>query len=284
MKVTKYKNGKTKKISLNQFTTSNHTFVNKSSEDLSLLEDSSIDSVVTSPPYFNLRVYTGNQAEVGLEKTIEEYVQTMVNFSMEIYRVLKDTGSYFLNLGDTLKNGDKYLIPHRVAIALKEDGWILNDEIVWSKNNPIPSNNKRSIYSHEYIFHFVKTKEFKYNYQRKADWSSLVKSKTGRMFSVLETDSSIIKTNVANSLVLRKECRLRGFELANHALYPVELPLYLISLSTDEGDLVLDPFSGSGTTGEAALMINRNYVGYELDPLSIKASVIRLDMALANAA
>jgi DNA modification methylase len=247
--------------------------VNQSSEDLSLIPSGIIDTIITSPPYFNLRNYEGGSDEVGLEKTIPEYVNTIVKFSREMKRVLKGTGSYFLNLGDTLRNGEKYLIPHRVAIALKEDGWILNDEIVWSKKNPIPTNHNRSIYSHEYIFHFVKTKEFEYYPQTKLNWGDIsVTSGTGRM-------GSIIHTSVATTLKLRNECLNQGFELTNTAIFPSILPEYLMSLTTTKGDLILDPFNGSGTTASACKKMGRDYIGYDLNPEYIDASIIRLQLA-----
>jgi len=158
----------------------------------------SIDLVVTSPPYWGLRDY-GIDGQIGLEDHPQKYIDELVNVARQIRRVLKKSGSFYLNLGDTyfstmgnnstfskdttvkgsrerrhyehkikqsnwLQPKQLMLIPSRVAIALQEDGWILRNDIVWYKPNHMPSSGKdRLTCSWEHVFHFVKSRKYFYD-------------------------------------------------------------------------------------------------------------------------
>jgi DNA modification methylase len=139
------------------------------------LPDNSIDFCMTSPPYWRLRDY-GISGQIGQEKTPEEYIEKLVVIFRELKRVLKDTGSFYLNLGDTYIGPDccrvrswkkpkqLALIPSRVAIALQDDGWILRNDICWIKPNGLPSSVKDRLTNRwEHIFHFVKQKKYYYD-------------------------------------------------------------------------------------------------------------------------
>jgi DNA modification methylase len=139
------------------------------------LPEKSIDFCMTSPPYWQLRNY-GVEGQVGREKTPEEYIEKLLIIFRELKRVLKDTGSFYLNLGDTyIGTGNcrakswkiqkqLALIPARVAIAIQDDGWILRNDICWYKPNGLPSSVKdRLTCRWEHIFHFVKQRKYYYN-------------------------------------------------------------------------------------------------------------------------
>ncbi len=157
------------------------------------LADKSIDCCVTSPPYYGLRDY-GNNNQIGLEPTLQGYIEQMVLVFREVWRVMKDEGTLWLNLGDgycgggrgghvdrmTSKNWDpKYPpskipnglktkdlmgIPWRIAFALQDDGWYLRSDIIWSKPNPMPESVKdRPTRAHEYIFLLSKNKRYYYD-------------------------------------------------------------------------------------------------------------------------
>ena len=167
------------------------------------LEDESVDCCVTSPPYFGLRDY-GNEDQIGLEETPEEYVQILVEVFKEVKRVLKPEGTLWLNLGDSYAGsgkakGDNSLsnykqgtnrastqqgdipsffqndfykpkdligIPWMVAFALRADGWYLRQDIIWHKPNPMPESvTDRCTKSHEYIFLLSKSKNYFYDYE-----------------------------------------------------------------------------------------------------------------------
>jgi site-specific DNA-methyltransferase (adenine-specific) len=137
---------------------------NSSCEDLSHLKDKSIQLIVCSPPYFQARDYKNGENESGKEKTPELFIDNLVKLFEDAKRVLKDDGSMYVNINDTCRDGAYQAIPQRFVIEmLKTGSWILNDEIIWTKTNPKYSPGKRSVRSHEYIFHFVKSKNFYYD-------------------------------------------------------------------------------------------------------------------------
>lgn len=157
----------------------------------------SVNCVITSPPYFNLRDY-GMPGQIGLEKTPAGYVAKLVELFREVRRVLRDDGTFWLNLGDTYTGGgrgnnpplsaywkqgtnagsvigyktdvdglpEKNLlgIPWRVAFALQDDGWILRSDIIWHKPNPMPESvTDRPTKAHEYVFLFAKSQKYFYD-------------------------------------------------------------------------------------------------------------------------
>lgn len=132
-------------------------------QSLKHLPDASVDCVITSPPYWNQREYTV-AGEIGGEATLQQYVTTLLQVFSEVFRVLKPTGSFWLNLGDTYKNKNLCGIPWRVALALQdEQNWILRNSVVWNKVKGNPDNSKDKLRNmHEFIFHFVKERQYYY--------------------------------------------------------------------------------------------------------------------------
>lgn len=142
------------------------------------LKNDSVDCVVTSPPYWGLRDY-GVDGQLGLEPTPYEYVENMIAVFREVQRVLKPSGSLWLNLGDSyasaqpnrgpidgLKPKDLVGVPWRVAFALQADGWWLRNDEIWCKPNPMPESTRdRATRAHEYIFHLTKAKRYYYDYE-----------------------------------------------------------------------------------------------------------------------
>lgn len=165
------------------------------------LPDESVDLCVTSPPYYQLRDY-GVEGQIGLESTVEEYIERLVEVFDEVRRVLKRDGNLYINIGDsyagsgkgwgeTFENRSKHLqgghhfwkdqnlkptllgsvkpknligIPWRLAFALQKRGWYLREDIIWAKPNPMPESVKdRCTRSHEYIFHFTKAARYYYD-------------------------------------------------------------------------------------------------------------------------
>jgi len=127
------------------------------------MKDDSIDMCMCSPPYWSLRDY-GIEGQLGLEASLEEYVRKLASYFHELKRVLKKTGSFYLNLGDTYVNKNLQMIPVRVAVDLQKDGWILRNDVIWYKPNHMPASVKdRLTNTYEHLFHFVKTKKYYFN-------------------------------------------------------------------------------------------------------------------------
>lgn len=259
----------------NQSTTESFVFHHKSSDLMEEVETGSVDLIFTSPPYWNKRDYGG--VSLGTERSPDEFVDNLVTHLGACSRVIKETGSFFLNMGDTYKDGNLLSLPHKVVIKLQEGGWILRNTIIWNKTNPKPHSSKTSLSpTYEFIFHLVRSSSYKYN-------QTLAPSKTDSKFqfprhrevdgSVPDDvypmmprdgknmgdfwDESVVKTAVAKNIPTPE-----GVE--HPAPFPEQIVTLPILQTTDEGDIVLDPFMGSGTTGKVANRLGRRFVGYDV--------------------
>jgi DNA modification methylase len=244
------------------------------SKVLKIIPSHSFDLIVTSPPYADnrKRTYQGFP--------IDNYVRRFLPISKELKRVLKPTGSFVLNIKERAVNGERQTYVIKLILALKKQGWLWIDEYLWCKTNCYPGKwPNRFRDSWERCLHFTVQKDFKM-YQEQVmvpvgEWAK------ARLKSLSETDKSRDESRVgsgfgknisnwvgremvypSNVLHLATECSNRE----HSAAFPVALPEWFIKLLTDEGDLVLDPFMGSGSTALAAKSLNRHYLGIELSP------------------
>jgi DNA modification methylase len=268
-----------------------------------------VQTCVTSPPYFGLRDY-GHGGQIGLEETVDDYVAAIVGVFKQVWEILQDDGTLWLNLGDSyynyrpgkgqalskqtlanteqdlpqscarrgnkqvgLKEKDLIGIPWRVAFALQADGWYLRQDIIWHKPNPMPESMKdRCTKNHEYIF--LLTKKPKYYFDNEAikepvkeDWGTRDRSdgKYHNEGSGLSPHSGLEKSyDMANKRSVWT-VTTKPFKGAHFAVYPPELIEPCIMAGSRIGDIVLDPFMGSGTTAAVAQRLNRLYLGCELN-------------------
>jgi DNA modification methylase len=245
---------------------------------------------VTSPPYFGLRDY-GNEKQIGLEKTSEQYIKSITEIFSKVRDVLSDNGTLWLNIGDSYgKDKQLQMIPARVAIALQKDGWILRQDIIWNKTNAMPSSVKdRCTTSHEYIFLFSKSKKYLFNNQAIKEPLSL-NSDVEYRARLRENKKYQQKENYKNNFPKSFDINARNkrsvwniptkpFTGLHCAPFPPNLIEPCILAGTKEGDTVLDPFMGSGTTALVALKHNRNYLGCELNTDYFEASIKRVEEA-----
>jgi site-specific DNA-methyltransferase (adenine-specific) len=146
----------------------NRILVGDVRDKLQELPEGSIDTVITSPPYFRLRNY-GSKKQIGLESHVDQWVEELRIVFRGLHRVLKPTGSVWLNLGDTysgsLKDGGMakslLLAPERLALALQADGWILRNKVIWAKPNPMPTSVKdRLSCTYEVVYFLTKSKDY----------------------------------------------------------------------------------------------------------------------------
>lgn len=258
---------------------------------------------VTSPPYFGLRNY-GHDGQIGLEQTPEQYIAAMVEVFRCVWDVLADDGTLWLNIGDSYagasysnnkntggaamvdggkqrhlsgtgcKNKDLIGIPWMLAFALRADGWYLRQEIIWYKPNPMPESVRdRCTKAHEQIF--LLTKEPRYYFDNEAiktpvkqDWGTRDR-KDGKYHNEgtgLQPHSGLEKSyEMANKRSVWS-VNTRPYKGAHFATFPPELIEPCILAGSRSGDVVLDPFMGSGTTAGVALKHGRQYLGCELNP------------------
>ena len=247
---------------------------------------------------------TREDLQLGLEETPEEYVENLVGIFRKVWRVLRDDGTVWLNLGDSysgsgkgpskslnkehhnmeknhskvvpsgLKQKDLVGIPWRVAFALQSDGWYLRQDIIWHKPNPMPESVKdRCTKSHEYIFLLSKNKSYYYDHDAikedvTGDWGTRDRSegKYHNEGTGLTPHSGLEKSYDKKNKRSVWSVSPKPYKEAHFAVYPTELIEPCVLAGCPEGGNVLDPFGGSGTTGLVADRLGRNATLLELNP------------------
>lgn len=303
------------------------------------IPEESVDCVITSPPYYMKRQYLGGG--IGLEKTYQEYIDNLLLIIKEVHRVLKSTGSFWLNIGDSYKNKQLLNIPHRVAIRMQdEQGWILRNTVIWDKMKGGMSQSKDNMGNeYEPFFHFVKKRSgYYYNadavrkkpreahvengavvsatgvsgvrYKRKIELSTeLTEEQRQNAFAALEdvlariakgelsdfrmvikgANQRVTNGDTTNLSGRAKELQDKGFYFLfynpkgsmisdvwqiipedtqgrklHFAPYPEDLVKTPITLTCPPDGIVLDPFTGTGTTNYVATNLNRKSVGIDM--------------------
>ena len=245
-------------------------------EALKGVDDGIVQTCITSPPYFGLRDY-GHGDQIGLEETPEAFVAGLVDVFREVKRVLRDDGTLWLNLGDSY-SGDKNLIgiPWKVAFALQADGWYLRQDIIWHKPNPMPESvTDRCTKSHEYIFLLSKSQKYFYDHEAikepGQDWgtrdrkkgSAFVDSTPGRSPQSGGKNCDFSEGRNKRSVWT---VTTKPYKEAHFATYPPALITPCVLAGSRPGDIVLDPFTGAGTTALVAKENSRRFIGCELNP------------------
>jgi site-specific DNA-methyltransferase (adenine-specific) len=252
---------------------------------LGKLPDACVDCIVTSPPYFQQRDYAGSKQQVGSEDTPAEYVARLTGIFTEALRVLKPTGSLWLVIGDKYACNRLLGMPWRVALALGDAGWMLRSDIIWHKPNAMPSSVKtRPTIDHEYVFFFTKSADYYYNAdairEPHVTFSENSRMRGGRNhFGKRHSTPEAGKNGGDNNLhdgrwdqafhPLGRNKRtvwtipLSKFRGAHFAVFPEPLVEACIKAGSPEGGVVLDPFSGSGTTAVVAQRLGRRYLGID---------------------
>ena len=264
---------------------------------------------VTSPPYYGLRDYGGEESQIGQEQTPEEYIQSLVEVFRSVRDVLADDGTLWVNIGDSyynyrpgkgqsypkqsvsktkqdlpeqcnkrgnklegLKEKDLIGIPWMFAFAMRADGWYLRQDIIWHKPNPMPESVRdRCTKSHEYIFLFSKNRKYYYDNEAikepvKQDWGT--RNRTNGKYhnegTGLQPHSGLTKSYTTKNKRSVWTVTNKPYKGAHFAVYPPDLIEPCIKAGSEEGDIVLDPFMGSGTTALVSKSLQRHYIGCEL--------------------
>jgi DNA modification methylase len=277
------------------------------------LDAGTVNTCVTSPPYFGLRDY-GVDGQIGLEASPDAFVAKMVEVFREVRRVLRDDGTLWLNLGDSynaagrdghgtrigfkqgsnrasdtgadncrpsvdsLKPKDLIGIPWRVAFALQADGWYLRQDIIWHKPNPMPESVRdRCTKAHEYIFLLAKSGRYYYDadaiaepFVRRAVFNENSRGLSTQTGCGGNRNDAGRETVTINRTGRNKRSvwtvTPKPFKGAHFATFPPDLIEPCVLAGAPVGGLVLDPFTGSGTTGMVAVRHGRRFVGCDLNP------------------
>ena len=253
-------------------------------EEMKKIEDNSIDLIITSPPYADQRKNTYGGIKV------EDYVEWWIPRAKEMLRILKPSGSFIMNIKEKVVNGERSTYVMELIIEMRKMGWLWTEEYIWHKKNAAPGkwpNRFRDAW--ERLLHFTKEKKFKMNQDAVkvpiGDWAKVrLKNPSERdkkrMASGTQSNVGTCRANWCdrdtvfpdNVLYLSAETANKG----HSAVFPLSIPTWFIKLFTDEGDTVLDPFVGSGTTLVACNQLNRNGIGIEILPENIEVCKQRL--------
>ncbi len=246
--------------------------------------DNCIDLIFTSPPYADQRRHTYG----GVKP--DEYVDWFLPKTEQFLRVLKPSGTFILNIKERVVDGERHTYVIELILEMRKQGWLWTEEFIWHKKNSYPGKwPNRFRDSWERLLQFNKQRKFTMNQDAVmvpiGDWAK------DRLGNLSDTDKTRDESKVAsgfgknvsnwfgrdmvyptNVVHMATECGNRS----HSAVFPVDLPEWFIKLFTNERDVVLDPFMGSGTTAVAAQQLRRHYAGIEINPEYCELAIERL--------
>lgn len=247
------------------------------------IDDQCVTLTVTSPPYFQHRDY-GVKGQIGREKTLDAYLKQIKFVLAEILRVTTETGSCFFVVGDTYRDRKLLLVPHRIAIIADELGWTVRNDLIWSKLDPPPESPRtRWRAAHEHIL-FLTRQPGGYTFNGDAIRVPYAEATLKRWGNgqVYGGPKSVGRLNAKDSRMRHgqtfklnpKGCIPTDIwslpagdsSVRHYATFPEKLIRPIIAACSDPGDLVFDPFAGSGTTCRIAASMDRKCVGIEINP------------------
>ena len=287
----------------------NFKLFNQSCDNLDDIPDNSIQCAIDSPPYFDQIIYPNgenmtNKDQHGLEKSVDEFIKREVDIRRKIYLKLKDTGSLFITIADTSRDGVSCLVIEKLILGMVNSGWFLIQKWIWKKENSKPNSiENRLLPSYEYILHFAKDSK-KYYFRDFKNWKvggsfhsvkgshdagkgKKMKNNTWTLTKPFERFKNFLDEQDVENVI-----KANGFiwaelkdidpKFRHLAPYPSYIPLLPILMTTKPGDTVLDVFSGTATSSAVAIQLGRVAIGYDTDPESHKFAVKRLTMVEEN--
>ncbi len=277
-------------IELHPIEKRNFTILQGNIEEIQLPDNLEIDTIFTSPPYYRLVRYGDDPNELGWEKTPDLYVTRLSDILMKGYEKLKNTGSMFVNLGETYEDSECLGITERLTVELIRRGVRYVDRLIWNKisNKPVPNNIKRLRPGYETILHFSKTRDYYFEKIKiKSDKSLKVtrgcrEKNSGKVSHHIQNNydqfRSVLSDESVSSVLTIQLNKNRTKHIEGEEEHPAtfssNLPVIPLLISTPKNrkSVVFDPFMGSGSCGVTSLLLGFKFVGVELYEKNIQTS------------
>ena len=222
-----------------------------------------VDVIITSPPYWNLKDYEAPN-QIGYGQTKDEYLSDMRKVFNDCLAVTKPTGSLWLVVGTYREEGELHLLPFELAEIARGAGWKLRDLIAWDKQYSVPWQAKGQMRNTvEFILFMTKSDVYKYYVERVKTLDEL--SKWWVDFPERFNPKGKTPTNVWSIPIRLRGAWRKPSKNEHYCSFPTALVARIIELTTDPGDVVLDPFAGSGVVLAQASAMKRHYIGFEIN-------------------
>lgn len=229
-----------------------------------IIQEPIIDEIITSPPYWNLKDYE-NDIQIGFGQTKESYLFDIKKVLQNCFDVIKESGSMWLIVNNYRKNNELFLLPWEIAQVAKEIGWKLRDQVIWDKQHNLPfQSNGRTRDVIEYVMLFSKSDVYKYYIDKIKSTDEL--SKWWVDFPERFNPKGKTATNIWTFPIRTGGTWPTQSMINHHCPFPTELIYRIIELSSDKGDVIMDPFAGSGVVLATALEMGRKSVGFDINP------------------
>ena len=234
----------------------------KDSRKMNDIKNKSVRTVVTSPPYWNTYYY-GHKEEIGFGQEYEDYLNSLDEVWAECYKKLLDDGTLWVNVSNKITKGKFHFLGSDFSNRISDLGFILQNVIIWYKPNAMPILRKNNFTNkHEYILFFSKSENYKFN----KDNVRIPQKYAGLDWGGREHKMNSKGKDPGNVWMYSPRKGNLSKDIDHPAPFPLIIPEIATLTSSDEGDTILDPFLGTGTTLKVARYLNRNGIGYELNP------------------
>ena len=250
-----------------------------------------VDMIFTSPPYYSMRKnYSGNDdGEIG-SIHVDDYADWFLEFTELFLKVLKPNGSFFLNINDKIDKGVVHPVLDEIKYKMRKQGWnMVAKPYIWFKKNAIPTNCKyRAIDRYEYVFHFSNSNKPKFVADNcRTEHSEVTKKRFQSPVTTINSRDGVYESEMRTLNVkgsLPHNVVITPSESNPSVLHPapfhVDLADWFVRIGSEEGDVVLDPFAGSSTTGVASLKNKRKFIGIDLVEFNINFGRKRMEYFL----